>query len=100
MLQMNIKRSIIQNWLYIPDHPYRVLITEGSRSGKVNALLNLLNHLPNVYKIYLQAKDPYKAKYQFLINKRGKVGLRLCNDLKAFIDYSNDIQDIYKSIEE
>ena len=25
--------------------------------------------------IYLYAKDPYEAKYQYLIKKRGKVGL-------------------------
>ena len=28
-------------WPHIPDHPYRVLIIGGSRSGKRNALLNL-----------------------------------------------------------
>ena len=30
-------------WSYIPDHPYRILITGGSGSGKQNALLNLIN---------------------------------------------------------
>ena len=25
-------------WLYIPDHPYRILIIGGSGSGKTNAL--------------------------------------------------------------
>ena len=29
-------------WSYIPGHPYRMLIIEGSRSGKTNALLNLI----------------------------------------------------------
>ena len=28
-------------WPYIPDHPYRILITGGSGSGKTKALLNL-----------------------------------------------------------
>ena len=55
---------------YIPDHPYRVLIKGGSGSGKTTALLNLLNNQPDIDKIYLYAKDPYEAKYQFLINKR------------------------------
>ena len=32
------------NWLYIPDHPYRILIIGGSGSGKTNALLNLIKH--------------------------------------------------------
>ena len=30
-------------WPYIPDHPYKVLIMGGSRSGKANALLNLIS---------------------------------------------------------
>ena len=29
---------------YIPDRPYRILIIEGSVSGKTNALLNLINN--------------------------------------------------------
>ena len=32
------------NWLYIPDYPYRILITGGSGSGKKNVLLNLMKH--------------------------------------------------------
>ena len=55
---------------YIPNHPYKVLIIGGSGSGEANALLNLINNQPNIDKIYLYAKDPYEAKYQFLINKR------------------------------
>ena len=72
---------------YIPDHPYRVLIKGGSGSGKTNALLNLLNNQPDIDKIYLYAKDPYEAKYQFLINKRESKGLKHFNDPKAFIEY-------------
>ena len=30
------------NWPGIPDDPYRILIIEGSGSGKANALLNLI----------------------------------------------------------
>ena len=56
-------------WPYIPHHPYRVLITGGSGSGKTNALLNLINSQPDIDKIHLYAKDPYEVKYQFLINK-------------------------------
>ena len=33
-----------KNWPYIPDHPYRILIIGGSRSGKTNLLLNLIEH--------------------------------------------------------
>ena len=87
-------------WSYIPDHPYRILIIGGSGSGKTNALLNLINNQPDIDKIYLYAKDPYEAKYQYLINKREGVGINHFNDPKAFIEYSNDMQDVYKNIDE
>ena len=87
-------------WPYIPDHPYRILVIGGSGSGKTNALLNLINNQPDIDKIYLYAIDPYEAKYQHLISKRKKVGLDHLNDPKASMEYSNDIQDVYKNIEE
>ena len=62
--------------------------------------MNLINNQPDIDKIYLYAKYPHEAKYQFLINKRESTGLDHLNDPKAFIEYSNDIQDIYKNIEE
>ena len=65
---------------YILDHPYRMLITGGSGSGKTNALLNLINNQPDIHKIYLYAKDPYEAIYQFLIKKRKSTGLKHLND--------------------
>ena len=39
-------------------------------------------------------KDSYEAKYQLLINKQESTGLQHLNDPKAFIEYSNDMQDI------
>ena len=68
------------------------------RIRKTNALLNLINNQLDFYKIYLYAKDPYKTKYQFLINKRENTGLKHFNDPKAFIEYSNDMHDVYKTI--
>ena len=50
--------------------------------------------------MHLYAKDPYEAKYQYLINKCEKVGLKHYDDPKAFTEYSNDMQDVYKNIEE
>ena len=48
----------------------------------------------------MYAKDPYESKYLFSINKRESTGLKHFNDPKAFIEFSNDIQDVYKNIEE
>ena len=87
-------------WPYIPDHPYRILIIGGSGSGKTNALLNLINNQPDIDNIYLYARYPYETKYQYLINKREKVGLNHFDDTKAFMEYSNDMQDVYKNIED
>ena len=87
-------------WPYIPDHPYKILTVCGPGSGKTNALLNLINNQPDIDKTYLHAKDPYEAKYQYLINKREKVGLNHFNDPKAFMEYSNDMLDVYKNIED
>ena len=93
-IEQNVK------WSYIPHHPYRALIIGSSKSGKTNTLLNSINHQPDINKISLYAKDLYEAKYLFLINKREKLVLKHCNDLKAFIEYSNNMQDVYKNIEE
>ena len=86
-------------WPNIPDHPYRILITGGSGSGKTNALLNLINNQLDTDKIYLYAKDPLEAKYQYLINKLEKVELEHFKDPKAFMEYSNYMEDVYKNIE-
>ena len=94
IVEHNLKRP------YIPDHPYRILIIGGSGSGKIDALLNLINNRPDIDKIYLYTKDPYEKKYQYLINKLEKVGLNHFNDPKAFMEYSNDMQDVYKNIED
>ena len=39
-------------------------------------------------------------KYQFIINKHKGAGLKIFNNCKDFIDYSNDLKDIYENIEE
>ena len=48
----------------------------------------------------MYAKDPYEAKYQFLIHKRESTGLKHFNDPKVFFEYLDDMQDVYKNIEE
>ena len=45
-------------------------------------------------------KDLHEAKYQYLINKRESAAIDHFNDPKAFIEYSIDMQDVYKNIDE
>ena len=82
-------RSSIQNTYY-----------RWFRIRKNKCVINLINNQPDIDKIYLYAKDPYEKKYQYLINKREKVGLNHFNDPKAFMEYSNDMKDVYKNIED
>ena len=63
-------------------------------------MFNLINHEPDIDKIYLYAKDQHEAKHQLLINKRESTGIKYLNDLKAFIEYSNNMDNTYKNIEE
>ena len=88
------------NWPEIPDHPCKILIIGGSESGKTNALLNLINPESAIDKMYLYTNDPYEAKHQLSINKTETKGIKYLNDLKDFIEYSSDMDDIYKNIEE
>ena len=46
----------------------------------------------------MYAKDPYEAKYQYLIKTRDKLGTDHHNDPRAYIEYSNDMHDVYKNI--
>ena len=85
---------------HIPDYPYRILIIEDFGSAKTNALLKLIKNQLDIDKMCLYAKDLREAKYQFLINNRESIGLKHFNDPKAFAEYSNDMQDVYKNIEE
>ena len=88
-----------ENWPYIPDHPYRILITEGSGSGKTNTLLNIINEQRDIDKIYLYAKDLSESKYEHLINNRKNAGIKHLNDSKAFIECSNMMDDVYENID-
>ena len=63
-------------------------------------MLNLINNEPDIEKNYLYAKDPYEAKYKLPIEKRESAVLKYLNDTKAFIEYSYNMDDNYKNIEE
>ena len=89
------------NWLYILEHPYRILIIGGSGSGKNNVSLNLTKHQrPDIDKIHLYVKDPSESKYQLLINGREKVGIENLKNPKTFIDYSRKNDDAYENLED
>ena len=96
----NIKENIILiGLIYLITHIYRILIIGGSGTRKTNALINLINNQSDIDKIYLYAKDPYEDKYQYLLKKRERVGINHLNDPKAFIEYSIDMHNVYKNID-
>ena len=75
-----------------------MLIIGPSGSGKTNTSLHLINKLYPIDKIYLYAKDIDEKKYQYLINIREQVGIKNLNDPKAFIEYSDDMNDALDNI--
>ena len=83
---------------YTPDHPYRILIIGGSGSGKANTILNLINEKNDIDKIYLYARNLNEPKYAILIKKCEDAGIKHLNDLNAFIECSNTMDDVYKNI--
>ena len=78
-------KELNEKWPYIPNDPYRILITGGSGSGKTNVLINLINEQHDIDKIYLYAKDLSKTKYEYLIKKREDAGVKHVNDPNAFL---------------
>ena len=71
------------NWPYIP------------------LLLNLIKHQrPDIDQIYSYVQDPFKSKYQLLINGREKIRIENLKNPKAFIDYSQTIDDVYENLKE
>ena len=56
------------NWVRSPNHSYKLLIIGDSRSGKTNALLDLIKQQDGedcsiIDKIYLYVKNPNETKY-------------------------------------
>ena len=81
------------------DHwPFRMLIIGPSGSGKTNTLLHLIDKLHPIDKMYLYAKDLSESKYEYLINKREQVGIQMLQNAKAFIEYSDDMNDVFENI--
>ena len=91
-------------WSQISDHPYRILIIGGSESGKTNTLRNLTKQQGDdnytvLDKTYLYAKDSYKPKYQYLITKYKSKVLKNLENLKNFVEYFNNMKDVYKNMQ-
>ena len=89
-----------KNTSYLEDNnwPFRMLIIGPSGSAKTNTLLHLINNLHPIDKIYLYAKDLHESKYEYLINKREQTGIKNLNDPHAFIEYSDDMNDLLDDI--
>ena len=82
---------------------FRMLIIGPSGSGKTNTLLHLIQNLNKttpVDKIYLYAKDLTEPKYEFLINNRKDAAIKRFSDSAAFIEYSNDMDDVFTNIDD
>ena len=85
------------NCLYITNHPYRVLIIDGSGSDETDLLLNFIKQQrPDLDKIYLYVKDTFESKYQLLIRGGEKVGIKRTKNPKALTDYSQTIDECMK----
>ena len=95
VIKENIKEHN-PNWPQIPDHPYRILITGDSGSGKINSLFSLINQQPNIGYLVLL----FICWRSIQSNKRESTGSKHLNDSETFIEYSNDMDDTYKNIEE
>ena len=84
----NKNKNKDNNW------PFRMLTIGPSGTGKTNTLRHLINDLHPIDKIYLYDKDLSEPKYDFFINKREEAGIKNLNDPHAFIEYSDDMDDV------
>ena len=63
-------------------------------------LLNVIKYLqPDIDKISLCIKDSFESNYHLLIYERQKVGIKILKNPKAFIDYSQTVDDAYENLE-
>ena len=74
------------------------MIIGDSGSGKTNALLNVINKHDDIDNIYFYVKDLSEPKYEVLIEKRENAGTKHLNDSKAFIEYSNTMDNVFNNI--
>ena len=46
----------------------------------------------------MHVKDIHEPKYEYLINKREQAGIKNLDDPHAFIEYSDDVNDVLDDI--
>ena len=92
--------NIVSNKNKDNNWSFRMLIIGPSGSGKTNTLLNLINNLNPIDKIYLYTKDLSEPKYELLNNHRKNAGIKHFNDSTAFTEYSNDMDDVFTNIDD
>ena len=61
-------------------------------------MLNLINEQNDIDKDFLYARDLSEPKYEHLIKKREDAGIQHVNNLNAFIECSNTMDDVYENI--
>ena len=88
----------------IPDHPYRIMIIGGSRSGKKKRILNLIKAkmitIVPLLVIFIYVLRIQMKKNINIFLRNVKNGLANLKDLNNFFDYSNIMLDVYKNIKE
>ena len=82
------------NWLQIPDHPYIILITGCSGTGKTNLLFSLIISNQVLIKFVYTLEIHMKQNINFSLRNWKNTGLKHFYDSIAFIEYSNDMDDI------
>ena len=61
-------------------------------------MLNLIKEQRDIDKTYLYAKDLSEPKYEYLIKNREDAGIKHVNDGNEFIECSNVMDHVYRSI--
>ena len=76
-------------------HPYKSLIIVTNRKK-----ISPTRHSLFFGVIYLYVTDPFESNYLLFINGKEKVGIKELKHPKAFIDYSQTIDDVYEYLED
>ena len=83
-------------WMQIPDHLYN---KRWLWIRKINEILDLINQQSDIDIIFLYTKDLHESKYHYL-KKCEDVGVKHFKYPKIFIEYSNDMNDVFSSIKD